>query len=193
MPKESHGSVKADKRQKVPPIDLLAGIEYVGVAGISKECQDGVSRLLQYGDQITHARILSSPSDHCLLLSVNCGDIVAVKSGFTSGYLGEGPRTFSYVLEVLQAQGVNIEEYTVSPEMIERLDMSSLTSADLKTIDTAKPVRGSRWRDYLLENHWVSICSAFFPVQKASMPQSATSPSEWERQWVSSQLPSHNL
>ncbi len=78
-----------------------AGIEYVGLSGISREFRDGVLRLLQYGDRITLARIVTSSNDHCLLLTVNCGDLVAVKSGLGSGYRGEGPRTFSYVLEVL--------------------------------------------------------------------------------------------
>lgn len=132
---------------------VLAGIEYVGLSGVSKECQDAVLRLLQYGDKITHARILSAPGDHCLLLTVNVGDIVAVKSGFSSGYLGEGPRTFSYVLQVLDAYGVEIDEYIVSPELIERLDMSSLTNADLEAIDTARPRRPSRWRDYILDDY----------------------------------------
>jgi hypothetical protein len=131
--------------------EKLAGIEYVGLAGISRECQDGVLRLLQYGTEITRVRILSTSKDHCLLLTVDVGDLVAVKSGFSSGYRGEGPRTFSYVLEVLEGHGVNIDEYIVPQEMIERLDMSSLTSADLKAIDAAKPVRPSRWHDYIFE------------------------------------------
>lgn len=129
-----------------------AGIEYVGLPGISQECQDGVLRLLQYGTQITHARILFSSNDHCLLLTVDVGDIVAVKSGFASGYRGEGPRSFSYVLEVLQAHRVDIEEYDVSPEMIERLDTSSLTEADLEAVDAATPVRPARWHDYVFES-----------------------------------------
>lgn len=134
-----------------PGSEALAGIEYVGLAGISEESRDAVLRLLQYGDKITHARILSSSGDHCLLLTVNVGDIVAVKSGFSSGYLGEGPRTFSYVLQVLDAYDVEINEYIVSAELIERLDMSSLTTADLEAIDASKPVRPRRWRDYILE------------------------------------------
>jgi hypothetical protein len=92
-----------DNEMRNPQSGELAGIEYVGLPGISEECQNAVLRLLQFGDKITHARILSSSGDHCLLLTVHVGDIVAVKSGFASGYLGEGPRTFSYVLEVLEA------------------------------------------------------------------------------------------
>jgi len=150
----------ADTDQTERPVDALApesivpaGIEYVGVSGISKECQDAVLRLLQYGDKITHARILSSSSRHCLLLTVNGGDIIAVKSGFSSGYLGEGPRTFSYVLQVLYAYDVEIEEYTVSKEVIERIDTSSMTKADLEAIDAAEPVQPSNWYNYVLNVH----------------------------------------
>ncbi len=131
-----------------------AGIEYVGQPGVSKECQDAVLRLLQYGDRVTRARILSSSNDHCLLLTVNVGDLVAVKSGFGSGYLGKGPRTFSYVLQVLEAHGAEIEEYRVAADLIERVDSSSLTVGDLDLLDAAKPVHPTRWDDYVFEDDW---------------------------------------
>jgi len=128
-----------------------AGIEYVGQPGISKECKDAVLRLLQFGDRVTHVRILSSSNYHCLLLRLNVGYLVAVKSGFSSGYLGEGSRTFSYVLELLDAHGADIEEYIVPAEVIGRLDSSSLTAGDLNTLDAAKPVRPLRWPHYVFE------------------------------------------
>ncbi len=129
-----------------------AGIEYVGQPGISKECKDAVLRLLQFGDRVTHVRILSSSNYHCLLLRLNVGYLVAVKSGFSSGYLGEGSRTFSYVLELLDAHGADIEEYIVPAEVIGRLDSSSLTAGDLNTLDAAKPVRPLRWPHYVFED-----------------------------------------
>lgn len=129
-----------------------AGIEYVGQPGISKDCQDAVVRLLQFGDRVTHVRILSSSNDHCLLLRLNVGDLVAVKSGFASGYLGEGSRTFSYVLEVLDAHGADIEEYSVAPEVIQRIDSSSLTAGDLDALNVAKPVRPLRWHHYVFKD-----------------------------------------
>jgi len=125
-----------------------AGIEYHGIAGGSKDCQDAVVRLLQHGDQIQNARILSAGKKHCLLLAVNVGDLVAIKSGFSSGYDGEGPQTFSYVLQLLTEHGVEIDEIEVSAPLLERLDNASLTVADLQQIDAAKPVR-SRWRNYV--------------------------------------------
>ncbi len=147
----------------------LAGIEYSGLPEISQECQDAVMRLLQYGDRITRARILSCSNTHCLLLTVNAGDLVAVKSGFGSGYRGEGAHTFSYVLQLLDAHGADIEEYEVDDDVIERLDSSSLTKSDIDKLDVAHPVRPTRWHDYVFEDHWESeksgeLWEEFHPV-----------------------------
>jgi Protein of unknown function (Hypoth_ymh) len=133
----------ADKDSK------LAGIEYAGIAGGSKDCQDAIEMLLQYGRHIRRACILTCGSDHCILLSDEVDDLIAIKSGFASGYGGEGPRTFSYVLQLLESHGADIEEYDVDESTIERLDDSVLTQCDLDRLEQAKPTRGGRWRIYV--------------------------------------------
>ena len=132
----------------------LAGLQYGGLAGVSRECQAAVLRHLQYGDRVTRARILSSTHDHCFLLTINTGELVAIKSGFTSGYAGEGPRTFSYVLRLLDAYDVEFEEYQVSQDLIDRLDQSALTEQDLAFLEAARPGRSNRVYDYILPDHW---------------------------------------
>lgn len=132
----------------------LAGIEYVGIAGTSADCKDAVIRLLQYRTRVTLGRILSHSNHHCLLITVDSGDLVAVKSGFASGYSGEGPRTFSFVLQLLEAHGADLEEYAIDEKLLNRLDMSALTRADISRIDAARPIRPSRWPDYVLEDDW---------------------------------------
>ncbi len=130
----------------------LAGIQYVGVPGSSKDCLDAVLRLLQYGDEVTRARILSCSSTYCLLLTFNVYDLVAIKSGFSSGYIGEGPRTFSYVLQILDVHKAEIDEYDVDEDLIERIDTSSLTVADIDNLDMARPIRPSRWPQYVSDS-----------------------------------------
>ncbi|MGC2209985.1 MAG: TIGR02391 family protein [Candidatus Korobacteraceae bacterium] len=132
----------------------LAAIEYVGIAGISKECQDAVLRLIQFGERITRARVLSCSNMHCFLLTYEVDRLVAVKSGFASGYGGEGPRRFSYVLQILDSHGVEIEEYNVSHELLDRVDSSALTRADLEVLDGSNPCHPSRWYDYVLDCHF---------------------------------------
>jgi Protein of unknown function (Hypoth_ymh) len=131
-----------------------AGIEYAGIAGASRECQNAVMRLLQFGDEITHARILSNSKFHCLLLTINTGDLVAIKSGFSSGYGGEGPRRFSYTIQLLDTYGAELEEYAVDEAFIERLDQSALTVSDLEILKLAKPTRPSRLYEYIQERHF---------------------------------------
>jgi hypothetical protein len=125
--------------------------------------------LLQFGDHITKARIISSGNTHCLLLTNDVGDVIAVKSGFSSGYGGTGPTCFSYVLKILYLHGVEIDECEVDEGLIERIDYSALTVEDLEEIETAKPIRPSRWSDYIREMHYESasdktIWTEFPPV-----------------------------
>lgn len=159
MGKKARNAVSEARTMNNSPVEgdissKLAGIEYVGVAGASKECQDAVLRFIQCRDRITLARILSSSRDHCLLLTINVGDLVAVKSGFASGYGGEGPRRFSYVLQVLESHGTEIEEYIVAPDLLDRIDKSALSTTDLETLDRSRPRRPSRWHDYVSEDDW---------------------------------------
>lgn len=132
----------------------LAGIQYMGIAGVSADCKDAVMRLVQFGDRVTKARIISSDGTHCLILTINVGDIVAIKSGFASGYGGEGPAALSFVLALLGAHGADIDEIDAPEELIERLDMSALTGRDLEFIENTRKVSPRRINDYLTERDW---------------------------------------
>jgi len=131
-----------------------AVIQYAGIPGSSSDCRDAVTRLLQYGDRITQARILTHDNEHAFLLTVNEGDQIIIKSGFASGYGGEGPSTFSYVLQLLEACSVEIDEFAVTEEFIQRVEYSCLRASDLSALARQRPVRPSRWRDYILDRHW---------------------------------------
>ncbi len=89
----------------------------------------------QMGNVHLNSRILTAGRDHALLLTCGECDVVAVKSGFASGYLGSGSRSLSYVLRLLEVHGATIEEYEVAPEVLERLDRSALTRSDLAVLD----------------------------------------------------------
>ena len=132
----------------------FAAIEYHGISGVTQECVEAVMRLIQFNDQITKARILTCSNEHCLLLTINVGDLVAIKSGFASGYGGKGPSGFSYVLQLLEAHGAKIDEYKVRRDMIYRLDSSCLTQSDLDKLELAPPIRPARWHDYIYEKDW---------------------------------------
>ena len=134
--------------------DDPAGIQYSGEPGSSRDCQEAVVRLIQHGDSLTNARILTTRNLHCLLLTIAEADLVAIKSGFASGYGGTGPSTFSYVLQLLDAHDVEISEVDVDEDLLERLDNSALTRSDVESIEKAKPIRPSRWFDYVSDKDW---------------------------------------
>ncbi len=96
---------KARKKQS-PMRDDLAGIQYAGEPGDTNECVDAVVRLVQCNSHVSRARILTSERNHCLLLTVCPGDAIAIKSGFGSGYGGEGPAGFSQALSLLRRTGL---------------------------------------------------------------------------------------
>lgn len=137
----------------------FAGIEYIGVEGISGHCKNAILRLIQCRTKIVHAKILShvdsdSVGTHCFLLTLYDDNLVAVKSGFSSGYRGEGPRAFSFVLQILDSLGVKIDEYSVDKAMIGRLDMSALTENDINYVNETRPVWPlEKWREYILWNY----------------------------------------
>jgi hypothetical protein len=139
--------------QSQPEIEL-AGIQYSGLPGVTAACKDAVMRLIQFGDRVSAATILTCASTHCLLLTLNVDEQIAIKSGFGSGYGGEGPRGFSYVLQVLDTHGAEIDEREVSEEFIDRLDKSALTTADIDELETAPHPRRSRIADYVEERDW---------------------------------------
>lgn len=129
----------------------LAGIQYAGLPGISEVCVQAIQRMLQYNDQIDSAKLLSNNHDHCLLLVVEEYDRVAVKSGFSSGYGGEGPRALARALQLLLDHGVDVEEVEVERAVLDRLDASGLTARDLEAIDAAQNVRPTRIYDYIYD------------------------------------------
>lgn len=129
----------------------LAGIQYAGLPGISEACVQAIQRMLQYNDQIRSGKLLTNNHDHCLLLVVDEYDKVAVKSGFASGYRGEGPRALARALQLLLDHGVDIEEVEVERAVLDRVDASGLTARDLEAIDAAQPVRPTRIYDYIYD------------------------------------------
>jgi len=74
-----------------------------------------------------------------------------VKSGFATGYGGEGPRRFSYVLQILDSHGATIIEHDVAHSLLDKIDYSALTKSDLERVENMSPVRPSRWHDYVSE------------------------------------------
>jgi hypothetical protein len=132
----------------------LAAIEYGGVAGSSLNCEEAAIGLIGSGRVPVRARILTFKTTHCILLTDDTGDHIAIKSGFASGYGGTGPNCFSLVLQILDSHGCELSEVQCRSAVIERLDDSALTRDDLKQILKAPAITPTRLYDYILEHHF---------------------------------------
>lgn len=128
-----------------------AQIEYHGIAGATRDCLNAIVRLIHFGDRVVEAKLLTFENEHCFLLSVNFGDYVAIKSGFASGYRGEGALGLSTALLLLERHGADIDEYLVSERIIEDIDNSCMQVSDLEQVEASRPVRPSQWPNYLLD------------------------------------------
>lgn len=144
-------------KNKTLNIEDLAGIEYYGSAGITARCLTALTMAIQAGDDAILRAFLLSDVDssskcgtHCFLLWPESSDPIVIKSGFASGYGGEGPRGLSSALQILLRHNIDIEEYAVDAGFIQRVDSSCLTLADLKRFETLRPVRPTRYYDFIL-------------------------------------------
>lgn len=126
-------------------------IQFSGTSGITQSCVNAVLRYLQFGDSISKVSIVTNKQSHALVLYTEHHEVIAIKSGFTSGYLGEGPSGFAYVLSLLNAQEIEIEEYYVEIKIIDKINSSRLTDSELKKIEDSRPVRPTRWHDYVYD------------------------------------------
>ena len=128
----------------------LAKIQYHGDHGITRSCLNAIIRLIQCGCQIEDVKLLTLGNFHCFLLSIEGEEShIAIKSGFSSGYSGEGPRGLSYALQLLQQHVPWIKEFNISSKFYQHISDSCVLISDLNEINPENQVFGSRIRLYI--------------------------------------------
>ena len=134
----------------------LAGIQYMGCAGMSASCLHAIRRLFVAGDNVERAILVSADQHHAFLLNIGQADYpewVAIKAGFSSGYSGEGPRSLSEAIALLFEFHVYVTEIEVKGDLLARLDQSALTARDLTTIIESPRVKADKVALYLYDAH----------------------------------------
>jgi hypothetical protein len=130
-----------------------AGIQYLGENGSTESCKQAVIQLIHFGEAIEEVKILTAEGEHSnshgLLLTVGYGTQIAIKNGFTSGYPGEGPRGYAFILNLLSKYTANIGEYVVHHKIIQRLCDSALTIHDIESISHLQKIKPARWYDFV--------------------------------------------
>lgn len=145
----------------------FAGIQYLGDSGVTRICKEAVIQLIHAGEDIKDVKILTFEESyshaHALLLTLRYDIQVIIKGGFASGYNGEAPKGYAFVLNLLRKYTDSINEYIISKSIFERISSSSLTSKDLEYINSINPVRPARWYEsaYIHKERERSIFSEF--------------------------------
>lgn len=141
-------------KQKVE-LSKLADLEYHGSNGTTKYCLDAIARLIQFGDRIEKAWLLSGPADewncrtHAFLLTLKYELQVVIGTGFSSGYGGEGCRGLSKALQLLERHQAEVDEYEIDTTVMNRLEHRCLLQTDIDSIETSSAVRPNRYYDYI--------------------------------------------
>lgn len=129
------------------------GPQYLGTVN-SQPCLNALRTLLQQQTAISRVRLLTelvSAPRHAFLITTEIDELIAIRPGFTSGYLGEGPRALASALLLLDAFGFHVDEHVVSSRIIDRIVAASLTSKDIKEIDAVVEVRPTRLHEYIFD------------------------------------------
>jgi Protein of unknown function (Hypoth_ymh) len=134
-------------------VENLAGIEYHGSPGVTAHCLQAITRLLFAGEELERAWLLSAKfrdgtGVHCFVLHPLCGDLIGIKSGFASGYGGEGPKGLETALTIFRLYEIDVQEFEVAPAVIERLDNSCLLKTDIEGIQMSRAVHPTKTADY---------------------------------------------
>ena len=127
-------------------------VQYVGVEGSTACCKRAIISLVHCGIHIKEVKIITDEgrmNTHAFIITTE-HNVIAVKGGFTSGYPGEGPRGYSYVLALLSNYTQNIDEYIVSSSIFERLNECQLTAKDIARINSTSGLSPARWYEQII-------------------------------------------
>lgn len=123
-------------------------IQYLGNDGITQYCLTAITDLLQTHSDFDAVILLSYEKQHAFIIKDHFEVFYAIRSGFTSGYSGEGPRGLATVLHGLEKHQMRVEEILVPQKIIQRLNQARLSDQDIDDIFSKPVIRPMRLADY---------------------------------------------
>ncbi|MCU4368299.1 TIGR02391 family protein [Acinetobacter courvalinii] len=124
-------------------------LEYIGEADITQTCLISLCNLIQVYPDLNYALLLTNQQTHALILRNSIDSYYIIRSGFSSGYPGEGPKGLATALSLLKKHQIETEEIVVSSKIINKLNRSSLSDVDIDTLFNQKIIRPIRLHDYI--------------------------------------------
>lgn len=127
----------------------LADAQYHGDSGSTAPCVKAIAMLLSSDEVIKSAYLISYESAHAFIIFNEYEHAYVIRPGFRSGYPGQGPHGLAVALKMLDRHRVDIDEYVVDSQFMERVESSFLLVEDLENLRKKRPVRPQRWCDYI--------------------------------------------
>lgn len=124
--------------------------EYAGSPQTTQSCIDAFIQYLNSNDSITVMSILSCNHCHALMLTFGESNRLAfIRSGFTSGYPGEGPKGLAKVFRLAQFFNIQIREFNVNEDWLKKVNYGQVTQADVQGLDQYRSKEPTACYDYL--------------------------------------------
>lgn len=123
--------------------------DYLGESGVTETCLYSLCNLIQTHADLSYALLLTYEQSHALILKDESNTYNIIRSGFTSGYSGEGPKGLAKALTILNKHQIEIEEILITSKVMDKLNNTSLSDQDIDFIFREKVVRPIRLHDYI--------------------------------------------
>nr|WP_034426145.1 TIGR02391 family protein [Acinetobacter sp. ANC 3789] len=124
-------------------------IEYLGEKGITQRCLVSLGNLIQTNSNLTHALLLTNNQNHALIIKDIFDSYFVIRSGFASGYSGEGAKGLATALSLLEKHQIETEEILVNSKTLNKLNHSSLSDVDIDSLFRQEIIRPIRLHDYI--------------------------------------------
>lgn len=147
--------------------------DYLGEAGVTETCLYSLFNLIQTHADLSYALLLTNDQSHAFIIKDKSNSYYIIRSGFTSGYPGEGPKGLAKALTILNQHQIETEELVVSSKLMSKLNNSSLSDNDIDFIFNEKIIRPIRLHDYIyLFKHEIINRSDLKPYYPLELPHS---------------------
>lgn len=146
---------------------------YLGKAGVTEASLYSLCSLIQTHEDLDYALLLTNDQTHAFILRDLTHNYYVIRSGFTSGYFGEGPKGLAKAMTLLGKHRIETEEILVSSKLLNKLNSSSLSDQDIDFIFQQKIVRPIRLHDYIYPfKNEVAQTSKLKPYYPLELPYS---------------------
>lgn len=138
---------------KTDPRSHASGIRFIATFLSAHESYKAVQLVLQSEECLKIAYILTYENHHCILFENDFGEMIAVNSGFASGYGGAGHAAFSRSLAAIKFHHLEINEILIPEKLFQKFQAGLLSGNEWKRIERLKKIKHATYVDYMLDGH----------------------------------------